>query len=83
MTRLLGKGQRPIGTMTIMAHTSSVYATLIAPQTLRSSQKNKCGPRTFARLLLERPLARPRQAITRLVLLRETKILRGVGIVGS
>ncbi|PYK68460.1 MAG: hypothetical protein DME45_07335 [Verrucomicrobia bacterium] len=28
MTRFLGKGQRPIGTMIIMAHTSSVYATL-------------------------------------------------------
>jgi len=29
MTRLLGKRQRPIGTMTIMAHTSSVYASLV------------------------------------------------------
>jgi len=29
MTRFLGNGQRPIGTITIMAHTSSVYAIAI------------------------------------------------------
>jgi hypothetical protein len=28
MTRFLGNGQRPTGTMIIMAHTSSVYAIL-------------------------------------------------------
>jgi hypothetical protein len=28
MTRFLGNGQRPIGTIVIMAHTSSVYATI-------------------------------------------------------
>ena len=50
MTRLLGKGQRPIGTMTIMAHTSSVYATLIAglwpPPVLPEGLKCQASPRS-------------------------------------
>ena len=53
MTLFLGNGRRPIGIMTIMVHTSSVYATLIAgPWPSRDLPEGlKCSPRAFARPL--------------------------------
>jgi hypothetical protein len=50
MTLFLWNGRRPIGTMKIMAHTSSVYATLIAPS-VDLPEGLKCSPREFARPL--------------------------------
>ena len=49
MTRLLWKGRRPIGTMTIMAQTSSVYATLIAGLAPPEFQKDKSRAPAFGR----------------------------------
>jgi hypothetical protein len=68
-----------------MAHTSSVYASLTLTVLLQTSPKDS-GPkpgRVDGTFRVDEFSPRVGQAISRLALLRETKILRSVGIIGS